>query len=253
MDAEDGADGHTGVEVGGAVNGIACYGVSGALVLGEVDGFFFFFGDENGAFSGGSHGGDENVIADYVEFLLVVAGDIAGASETSEVDEGGTSDVVGYRFEGELEGMAQESGESCVSGGGGSDCFGGGVGGAGEGRLNKTHVKSPVASLCFVCSSVRNLVRVTMSVLISASCAVTPLVAIVRKVYWEEKCGCGGAEVDVGERDGEREMQREMEEGNKEELRRIPIKICICTSSTITSGRCGVAAGRELCTVIEAD
>ena len=29
-----------------------------------------------------------------------------------------------------------------------------------------THVKSPVASLCFACSSVRNLVRVMMSVLI---------------------------------------------------------------------------------------
>jgi hypothetical protein len=31
------------------------------------------------------------------------------------------------------------------------------------------YVKSPVASLCFACSSVRNLVRVTMSVL-TCSC-----------------------------------------------------------------------------------
>jgi hypothetical protein len=39
--------------------------------------------------------------------------------------------------------------------------------------LNHTYVKSPEASLCFVCSSVRNLVRVMMSVL-TASFPITP-------------------------------------------------------------------------------
>ena len=45
----------------------------------------------------------------------------------------------------------------------------------------RAYVKSPVASLCFVCSSVRNRVSVTMSVLIF-SCAtgtVSPLVVMV--------------------------------------------------------------------------
>ena len=35
-------------------------------------------------------------------------------------------------------------------------------------RVGRAHVKSPVASLCFACSSVRNRVRVTMSVLIDS-------------------------------------------------------------------------------------
>ncbi|KAH0207869.1 hypothetical protein KCU99_g326, partial [Aureobasidium melanogenum] len=34
--------------------------------------------------------------------------------------------------------------------------------------LSKSYVKSPVASLCFVCSSVRNLVRVMISVLMAS-------------------------------------------------------------------------------------
>lgn len=39
----------------------------------------------------------------------------------------------------------------------------------------RTHVKSPVASLCFDCSSVRKRVRVTMSVLIFSVCPVPVL------------------------------------------------------------------------------
>lgn len=43
----------------------------------------------------------------------------------------------------------------------------------------KLYVKSPVASLCLACSSVRKRVRVTMFVLIfSDSCIVLPLDAI---------------------------------------------------------------------------
>lgn len=40
---------------------------------------------------------------------MVVARGIARACETGKVDEGCASDVVGYRFEGELEGMAEKS------------------------------------------------------------------------------------------------------------------------------------------------
>lgn len=46
------------------------------------------------------------------------------------------------------------------------------------------HVKSPVASLCFDCSSVRNLVRVTMSVLIFS---VEPLVAAMMTIFMVDK------------------------------------------------------------------
>ena len=37
--------------------------------------------------------------------------------------------------------------------------------------MSCSHVKSPVASGCFACSSVRNLVKVTMSVLTRSSIA----------------------------------------------------------------------------------
>ena len=70
---------------------------------------FFFFADKQAAFAGGTHGGDEEVIADDVELFLVVTGRVGGAGEAGEIDEGGTADVVGYGFEGELEGMAEEA------------------------------------------------------------------------------------------------------------------------------------------------
>lgn len=44
------------------------------------------------------------------------------------------------------------------------------------------YVKSPVASGNFDCSSVRNLVRVMISVLMASSWAFTPLVAIASSV-----------------------------------------------------------------------
>ena len=46
---------------------------------------------------------------------MVVAGCVGGACETGEVDEGGAADVVGYGFEGELKGMAEESVELLFS------------------------------------------------------------------------------------------------------------------------------------------
>lgn len=79
MDGEDGADGDAGVEVGGAVNGIAGDSVAGAVGAVKVDDVLFFFGDEDGAFAGGAHGLDEEVIGDDVEFLLLVACGVGGA------------------------------------------------------------------------------------------------------------------------------------------------------------------------------
>ena len=71
--AKDGADGDTGVKIGGAVDGIADDSVAGVWVLVEDDCFLFFFGDEQAHFAGAAHGGDEDIIADYVELLLVIA------------------------------------------------------------------------------------------------------------------------------------------------------------------------------------
>lgn len=107
-DAEDGADGDAGVEVGRAVDGVADDGVAGVGVLVEDDHLFFFLGDEDAALAGAAHRGDEDVIADHVELLLVVARCVGGAGQAGQVDEGGTADIVGDGLEGELEGMAEE-------------------------------------------------------------------------------------------------------------------------------------------------
>lgn len=135
-------------------------------MLGEEDGLLLLFGDEDGALAGGAHGGDEEVIADDVELLLVVAGGVGGAGQTSEVDEGSTTDVVGDGFEGELEGVAEETVEGFRVD-------------LAENYFEKglvTYVKSPVASACFTCSSVRKRVSVTISVLIFS---VDPLSAMI--------------------------------------------------------------------------
>jgi len=107
-DTEDGADGNTGVQVGGAVNGVADHGVSGVGVLVELDRVLFLFGDHDAALARAPHGGDEDVIADDVELLLVVTGGVGGTGEAGQVNQGGTTDVVGDGLERELESMAQE-------------------------------------------------------------------------------------------------------------------------------------------------
>ena len=109
VDAEDGADAHTGVQVGGAVDGVAGDGVAGARGVLEVDDVLLLLGDEQGALARGAHGLDEEVIGDDVELLLVVAGGVGGAGQAGEVDEGGAADVVGDLLEGELQGVAEEA------------------------------------------------------------------------------------------------------------------------------------------------
>ena len=110
-DAKDGPDANARVEVAATVDGVADDGVTGGRVFGEDEAVLFFFRDEEPAFAGRAHGGDEEVVADYVELFLIVAGCVGGSSEAGEVDEGGAADVVGYGFEGELEGVAEEAGE----------------------------------------------------------------------------------------------------------------------------------------------
>ena len=105
-DAEDGANADAGVQVARAVDGIAHNGIPRPRGV-EDDAVFFLFGDEQPAFARGAHGGNEEVVADNIEFLLVVACGVRAAGKASKVDERGASDVVGDGFEGELEGVAE--------------------------------------------------------------------------------------------------------------------------------------------------
>lgn len=57
-----------------------------------------------------------------------------------------------------------------------------------------TYVKSPVASLCFACSSVRNLVRVTISVLIFSVCTPLPLPLLFAAMMCWMRDGCATGE-----------------------------------------------------------
>ena len=109
-DAKDRPHADTSIEVAAAVDRVTDDGVSGALAFGEDDAVFLLFRDQETAFSRCAHGGDEEVVADDVEFLLVVTGRVGGTGEAGQVDEGGASNVVGYAFEGELEGVAEEAG-----------------------------------------------------------------------------------------------------------------------------------------------
>ena len=59
-------------------------------------------------------------------------------------------------------------------------------------QVDRAYVKSPVASLCLVCSSVRNRVRVTMSVLIFswATGTISPFVCAMAAA--QDNAGEGG-------------------------------------------------------------
>lgn len=110
INTKDSSDRDASVEVGRSINWVTGHGVARVLVFWEEDGFLFLLGDEDCDLSGGAHGSDEQVIADDVELLLIVAGYVSGAGEAGEVDEGGAADVVGDGFEGELESVAEEAG-----------------------------------------------------------------------------------------------------------------------------------------------
>lgn len=109
VDGKDGAYRHAGVEVGGAVDGVAGDGVAGVCGVFEVDYFFLFFGHQQSALAGGAHGFDEEVVRNHVQLLLLVACGIGTAGQAGQVDQRGAADVVGDGLEGELEGMAEEA------------------------------------------------------------------------------------------------------------------------------------------------
>jgi hypothetical protein len=128
----------------------------------------------------------------------------AGSFKATYVDQCGSPDVVGNALERELEGVAQKS-SLLVS----SDL---------TDLHDFTHVKSPVASLCFDCSSVRKRVRVMMSVLI-ASClfCCSPLVAMMVVIVVLRVLGvsCGQRGVSESVEEGE-EMKRSKQEKSEE-------------------------------------
>ena len=74
-----------------------------------MDAMFFFFRDKKAAFPGRAHGRDKEIVANHVEFLLVIACCVGATGQAGEVYERCTSDIVCYGFEGELEGVAEES------------------------------------------------------------------------------------------------------------------------------------------------
>lgn len=113
--AEDGAHGHAGVEVRAAVDGVAGHGVARATpaTLGpglvEEDDVLLLLGHEQRALARRPHRRDEQVVADDVQLLLVVARRVGLAREAGQVDERRAPDVVRDRLEGELERVAEES------------------------------------------------------------------------------------------------------------------------------------------------
>ena len=74
-------------------------------VFGEDDGFFFFFGDKDADAAGRAHGANEDVVADYVELLLVVASYIGGAGEAGELE--GNAELVMRNLSGSMSVWAQ--------------------------------------------------------------------------------------------------------------------------------------------------
>jgi hypothetical protein len=77
MNAENRTNRHTSIQIGGTVDRITCHCVPSIRVFREEDGFLLFFGDQNRALSGRTHGCDEQIIANDIEFLLVVACGVA--------------------------------------------------------------------------------------------------------------------------------------------------------------------------------
>lgn len=102
QDSKDSAHTHSRIQIAAPIDGIACHHIPCVRVFVEVYDFFLFFRDEGSAAARALHRGNEEVIADDVELLLVVSGGVGGAGKAGQVDEGCAADVVGDRLEGKL-------------------------------------------------------------------------------------------------------------------------------------------------------
>lgn len=107
-DTEDSTDGDTSVQVGRTVDRVADHGVTGIGVLVELDHLLLFLGNDDAALARAPHGGNKDIIANYIKLFLVITSSVGGTCQTSQVDQGSASDIVGDRFEGELQGVAQQ-------------------------------------------------------------------------------------------------------------------------------------------------
>jgi len=105
-DSKDRAHADACVKVARAINRITSNYISRTGTLVEVYDLLFLFRNECSAASRSSHGRDEQIVSDHVEFLLVITGGVGGAGQTGQVDQRGSTDVVGDGLEGELEGVA---------------------------------------------------------------------------------------------------------------------------------------------------
>merc|ERR1712087_431175 len=102
------ADRNTCVQVAATVDRIADNSIPRVGVLVEDDRLFHLFRYKHAHTARRLHGGDEDVIANDVQLLLVVTSGVGRASKTAQVDQGSSPDVVCDRLERELEGMAQQ-------------------------------------------------------------------------------------------------------------------------------------------------
>lgn len=109
IDAKDGTNGNTCVQVGRAINGVTDDGVVGIGVLIKQDAFLLFLRNKNTALAGALHGRNKHIISNHIQLLLVITGSVRGTCQTFEVDQGSTTDVVGNGLEGELQSMAEET------------------------------------------------------------------------------------------------------------------------------------------------
>lgn len=85
VDAENGADRHTGVQVGAAVDGVAGHGVARVALVLEEDDVLLLFRHYEGALARRPHRLDKDVIANHVQLLLVVTRGIGLAGQTRQV------------------------------------------------------------------------------------------------------------------------------------------------------------------------
>ena len=109
IDTEDCANRNACVKVGRTVDRVTDNGVAGVGVFIENNLLLLLLRDEDAALAGASHCRDEDIISNHIQLLLIITGSVRGPSQSSEVDQGGTTDVVGNGLEGELKGMAEET------------------------------------------------------------------------------------------------------------------------------------------------
>lgn len=108
-DCKDGANRHTSVQVARTIDRVAGHDVMCVGVFVKVYHVFLLLGNQSPTLARSTHGRDEEIVGYDIKLLLVVASDVRGAGQASEVDQSCSTDVVRDRLEGELESLAEEA------------------------------------------------------------------------------------------------------------------------------------------------